>query len=54
MTAWNIYLHNKWIDTVFYDDDCEEWYVRKGLIEHDGYHPSIVVVKERKKRVKDV
>jgi hypothetical protein len=45
MTAWNVYLGRKLIDTVFYDADCDHWYVRHGLINHDGYHPSIRVVK---------
>ncbi len=43
MTGWNVYLLGKLIDTVFYDDDCDAEYVRRGLIEHDGYDPRIVV-----------
>lgn len=37
MQAWNVYLLGKWIDTVFYDTDCTADYVRRGLIDHDGY-----------------
>jgi hypothetical protein len=43
--AFNVYLRGKLIDTVFYPPnasvDCEE--VRRSLVNHDGYHPAIVV-----------
>ena len=45
MTGWNVYLNYELIDTVFYDDDCDQDYVRRGLIGHDGYDPNIVVSK---------
>lgn len=46
MQAWNVYnRHNKLIDTVFYDDDCDEDYVLDGLIGHDGYPPDIYIRK---------
>ena len=45
MTAWNVYLGRKLIDTVFYDSNCDQWYVKHGLINHDGYNPAIRVVK---------
>lgn len=45
MQAWNVYFRGKLIDTVFYDRDCTAWYVRHGLINHDGYHPNITVRK---------
>ena len=32
------------IDTVFYDANCDSQYVKKGLVDHDGYDPSIIVV----------
>ena len=44
MKAWDVIRNGRVIDTVFYDADCELWYVRKGLIEHDGY-PSDIIVK---------
>lgn len=44
-TAWDIYLNGKLIDTVFYDNDCDEWYVRDGLVNHDGYDSRIIVKK---------
>jgi hypothetical protein len=50
MQAWNVYLINKHgveieIDTVFYNNNCDAEYVKKGLIEHDGYNPNIEVRK---------
>jgi hypothetical protein len=41
--AWNVYLRGRLIDTVFYNADCDAWYVRNGLIEHDGYNPNIQI-----------
>jgi hypothetical protein len=43
MKAWDVIRNGRVIDTVFYDADCELWYVRKGLIEHDGYPVDIIV-----------
>ncbi len=43
MKAWNVFLNGKNIDTVFYSPDCGAEYVRTTLINHDGYHPQIVV-----------
>jgi len=48
MKGWNVYLEDEHgveecIDTVFYDDDCDEDYVRRGLVEHDGYDTHITV-----------
>ena len=37
-----------YVDTVFYTKDCDAEYVRKTLIEHDGYASSIIVVKDSK------
>ena len=45
MQAWDVIRNGRVIDTVFYDKDCTLWYVRKGLIEHDGYPVDIVVQK---------
>lgn len=43
--AFDVFLHGKEIDTVFYSADAkvdaEE--VRRSLIGHDGYSPAIVV-----------
>ena len=41
MIAWNVYLNNRLIDTVFYMSDCDVDYVRSSLINHDGYNPQI-------------
>jgi hypothetical protein len=43
MKAWDVKLNGETIDTVFYDDDCDADYVRRGLIEHDGYDSAIEV-----------
>ena len=46
MTAWNVYLDGKLIDTVFATGyDAEE--MRRSLINHDGYDARIVVRKAR-------
>lgn len=31
------------VDTVFYDENCDAQYVHKGLVDHDGYPPDIIV-----------
>jgi hypothetical protein len=41
--AWDVYLDGKLIDTVFYTRDCDADYVRRSLIDHDGYSPGIKV-----------
>ena len=43
MNGWDVWLDGEWMDTVFYDSDCDEDYVRRGLIDHDGYDPGILV-----------
>lgn len=43
--TFDIYLHNKHIDTVFFDEDMTAEEVKRSLINHDGYHPKIVVRK---------
>lgn len=43
MQAWNVYLHGKLIDTVFYAKRCDADYVRRSLIDHDGYDARITV-----------
>lgn len=48
LTAWNVYLNGRKIDTVFYDDSCDSDYVRRGLINHDGYDARITVRRDRK------
>jgi len=45
MTAWDVIRNGKIIDTVFYDSNCDLWYVRNGLINHDGYPVDIIVRK---------
>jgi hypothetical protein len=49
-TAFNVYFKGRIIDTVFYSNNTKETTkdVKKSLVEHDGYHPNIVVRKARK------
>ena len=44
---WNVYLNGRLIDSVWYTKDCDKWYVKHGLINHDGYNPNIKVYKAR-------
>lgn len=32
-----------WVDTVFFDADCDAWYVRRSLVGHDGYDSDIQI-----------
>ena len=42
MKAYNVYLNNVLVDTVYYIDmDSDE--VKRSLVEHDGYDSRIVV-----------
>ena len=43
MQAWNVYRGRRLLDTVFYDADCDADYVRRSLIDHDGFSPNIIV-----------
>lgn len=43
----NVYLGGRLIDSVYYTTDCDAEYVRKTLIEHDGYSPGIVVIESK-------
>ena len=42
--AFDVFLNNKNVDTVFYSD-ADEAEVKKSLVDHDGYDPGIVVKK---------
>lgn len=44
-TRWDVYLRGKYIESVFFDEDCDHDYVYSSLVEHDGYDPSIKVRK---------
>jgi hypothetical protein len=48
MTAWDVYLNRKRIDTIFYTADQAAEDVRRSLINHDGYDPGITVRKARR------
>lgn len=54
MKAFNVYLDDKCIDTIFYADTATETVddVRRSLVNHDGYPSDIVVKRQRKERAK--
>ena len=43
MKAYDVYLNGRLIDTVFWDNNSSVEEVRRSLINHDGYDPSIEV-----------
>ena len=45
--AYNVRLGRKFIDTVFQSGKSDADYVRRSLIDHDGYDPRITVHKAR-------
>lgn len=45
--GWDVFLDGKKIDTVFCTPDCDADYVRRSLIDHDGYDSRIEVRKSR-------
>jgi hypothetical protein len=47
MQAWKVFYDGYWIDTVYYDKDCDAEYVRETLINHDGHNPGITVRKAK-------
>ena len=46
MKAWAVFLGNRWIDTVFYVENMSAEDVKRSLVNHDGYHPNIVLKEE--------
>ena len=52
-TAYNVRLDGKLIDTVFYSDKGAKEEVKRSLINHDGYDPSITVTEVRKRKPKN-
>lgn len=55
MIAWEVYKpwggmvggRMYYVDTVFFTDDCDAGHVRKCLIEHDGFPPTIKVFQRK-------
>jgi len=45
--VFDVYIGQKWIDTVFWDLATTAEEVRRALIEHDRYDPRIKVIKRR-------
>jgi len=46
VTAWKVVADKHHIDTVYYDPSCDAEYVKKSLIDHDGYPSNISVRKD--------
>jgi len=48
LIAFNVYLNDKLIDTVFYseNDDIDEDEVYNSLVYHDGYDPGIWIERD--------
>jgi hypothetical protein len=42
-SAFDVYLHGKWLERVYYREGTPADEVRRGLIDHDGYNPNITV-----------
>ncbi len=45
--TFNVYRKGICVETVFFSPECSADYVRKSLIEHDGYANDIVVRERR-------
>jgi hypothetical protein len=43
--AWNVYHNGKLFDTVWFAVDCDHDYVKRALIDHDGYPVDITIKK---------
>lgn len=41
--GWDVLVGDRVIDVVFYESECDEEYVRRTLIDHDGYPAGIRV-----------
>ena len=39
--AWEVYIGQRWIDTVFFQADMDAEDVKRSLVEHDGYSSNI-------------
>lgn len=52
-TAYNVRLNGKLIDTVFFCDKGAKEEVKRGLVNHDGYDPEIVVTEVRNRKPKN-
>ena len=44
---WDVYLNGRKIDSVWYDKNCNKWYVKHTLINHDGYPSNIKVYRAK-------
>lgn len=48
MIFWDVWHKGKCIDSVPYEKNCDAEYVRRSLVEHDGYPSGITVRKSGK------
>ena len=46
-TAWNVYRGSRLLTTVFYTADCDAEYVKRGLVDHDGFAPDIRIFRQK-------
>ena len=47
--GWNVYLAGQWVVTkVFYVPTMDAEEVKRSLVDHDGYNPSITVRRDGK------
>jgi len=49
MIFWDVFHKGKCIDSVPYEKSCDQDYVRRSLIQHDGYPTGIRVQKAGKR-----
>lgn len=46
--GWTVFLNDREIDIVFFDEDMNEWDVKHALVNHDGYPPNVEVERSKK------
>ena len=46
MIAWQVWDHTHYLDTVFFTPECDEAYIVDSLVRHDGFCPSISIVRD--------
>lgn len=46
MRAWVVMFGPQELNVVYFTDDCDADYVRRSLVDHDGYPPGIKVFQQ--------
>lgn len=54
MKGWNVYLHGRLIDTVYFDQSMTKDQILRSLINHDGYDYRIKVKASTLVRAEDL